>query len=62
MSVVYRDNEKGTSKITSILKIDKLPEMILNGGVGTAMTDQELLKNIKNSDIVKDLSWMGVSI
>jgi len=62
VSVVYRDNEKGTSKITSILKIDKLPEMILNGGVGTAMTDQELLKNIKNSDIVKDLSWMGVSI
>ena len=60
VSTVYREKEKGTSKIISLVDIDDFPEMLLSGGLGNAMIDDGLMRALKNGDSKKDYSWLGV--
>jgi predicted ATPase len=60
VSVVYRNREQGTSKITSFVDIDDFPAMLAAGGLGNAMLDESLINAIKNEDKEKDYSWLGV--
>ncbi|MBR1740478.1 MAG: AAA family ATPase [Lachnospiraceae bacterium] len=60
VSVVYREKEKGTSKITSFVDIEDFPNMLVSGGLGNAMIDESLLKTLKDEKKTKDYSWLGV--
>lgn len=60
VSVVYRDKERGTSKVTSFVDIDNFPAMLANGGLGNAMIDETLLNSLKSESKAKDYSWLGV--
>lgn len=60
VSVVYRDKERGTSKITSFVDIDNFPAMLASGGLGNAMIDETLLESLKSESKAKDYSWLGV--
>lgn len=60
VSVVYRDKERGTSKIKSFVDIDDFPAMLASGGLGNAMIDDSLLKSLKKTNEKKDYSWLGV--
>lgn len=60
VSVVYRDKERGTSKIKSFVDIDDFPAMLASGGLWNAMIDDSLLKSLKRTDEKKDYSWLGV--
>lgn len=60
VSVVYRDKERGTSKITSFVDIDNFPAMLASGGLGNAMIDETLLESLKSESKTKDYSWLGV--
>ena len=59
VSIVYRENEKGTSKIVSFVDIDTFPALLATGGLGNAMTDNRLLSTIKEKK-EKDYTWLGV--
>lgn len=60
VSVVYREKEKGTSKITSFVDIDNFPSMLATGGLGNAMIDESLMDALKNERNKKEYSWLGV--
>ncbi len=60
VSVVYREKDRGTSKIKSFIDIDDFPAMLAAGGLGTAMLDESLLVALKSSKREKDYSWLGV--
>lgn len=60
VSVVYRERERGTSKIISLVDIQNFPSVLAAGGLGNAMIDESLLKIIKNKQEKKDYSWLGV--
>lgn len=60
VSVVYRDKERGTSKIQSFIEIENFPVMLAAGGLGDAMIDESLLSALKQSKHTKDYSWLGV--
>lgn len=60
VSVVYRDTERGTSKIQSFIDIEDFPAMLAAGGLGDAMIDESLLLSLKQSNRTKDYSWLGV--
>ena len=60
VSVVYRDKERGTSKIKSFVDIDDFPAMLASGGLGNAMIDDSLLRSLKRINEKKDYSWLGV--
>lgn len=60
VSVVYREKEKGTSKITSFVDIDNFPAVLATGGLGNAMIDESLIDALKNKQHKKDYSWLGV--
>ena len=60
VSVVYRDTERGTSKIQSFIDIEDFPAMLAAGGLGDAMIDESLLLSLKQSKRTKDYSWLGV--
>lgn len=60
VSVVYREKERGTSKITSFVDIDHFPSMLASGGLGNAMIDESLVDALKNEKKTKDYSWLGV--
>ncbi len=60
VSVVYRDKEKGGSKIISFVDIDNFPAMLAAGGLGNAMIDESLLAALKEEKQKKDYSWLGV--
>lgn len=60
VSVVYRENEKGTSKFISFVDIDNFPSILAAGGLGTAMMDNRLITAIKEEKREKDYSWLGV--
>ena len=58
--MVYRDQERGTSKIQSFIEIENFPAMLAAGGLGDAMIDESLLSSLKQSKHTKDYSWLGV--
>lgn len=60
VSVVYREKEKGTSKITSFVDVDNFPAMLATGGLGNAMIDESLIDALKGEKHKKDYSWLGV--
>ena len=60
VSVVYRENEKGTSKFVSLVDIERYSEIFARGGLGNAMVDESLINLIKAPKIQKDYSWLGV--
>ena len=60
VSVIYREKEKGTSKIKSFVDIENFPAMLAAGGLGDAMIDDSLLSALKQSKHTKDYSWLGV--
>ncbi len=60
VSVVYRDKDRGTSKIKQFIDIENFPAMLAAGGLGTAMLDESLLDALKQSKQKKDYSWLGV--
>lgn len=60
VSVVYRDKDRGTSKIKSFIDIDDFQIMLTSGGLGDAMIDESLLNSLKQSKHTKDYSWLGV--
>lgn len=60
VSAVYRENEKGTSKIKAFIDIDDFPAMLAAGGLGDAMIDESLLKTLQQENQTKDFSWLGV--
>lgn len=60
VSVVYRDKEKGTSRIKSFVDIEDFPAMLAAGGLGDAMLDESLINSLKQSKHAKDYSWLGV--
>lgn len=60
VSVVYRDKDRGTSKIKSFIDIDDFQSMLTSGGLGDAMIDESLLNSLKQSKHTKDYSWLGV--
>lgn len=60
VSVVYREKDRGTSKIKPFIDIENFPAMLAAGGLGTAMLDETLLDALKQSKQKKDYSWLGV--
>lgn len=60
VSVVYREKERGTSKIRSFVEIEDFPAMLASGGLGNAMIDESLLVSLKKSKTAEDYSWLGV--
>lgn len=60
VSVIYREKERGTSKIKSFVDIENFPAMLAAGGLGDAMIDESLLSALKQSKHTKDYSWLGV--
>lgn len=60
VSVVYRDRDRGTSKIKSFIDIDNFPAMLASGGLGNAMIDESLLNSLKQPENEKDYSWLEV--
>lgn len=60
VSVVYRENEKGTSKFISFVDIDNFPSILAAGGLGNAMMDNRLITAIKEEKQETDYSWLGV--
>lgn len=60
VSVVYRDKEKGSSKIKPLVDIDNFPAVIASGGLGNAMIDERLLRALKQERTNKDYSWMDL--
>lgn len=61
VNILYRENDKGTSKFISASDLDMLTEFVMSGGLGKAMTDNRLLRSIKEGRDKKDLSWLEVS-
>lgn len=60
VSVVYRDRDRGTSKIKSFIDIDNFPAMLASGGLGNAMINESLLNSLKQPENEKDYSWLEV--
>lgn len=60
VSVIYREKERGTSKIKSFIDIENFPAMVAAGGLGDAMIDESLLSALKQPKHTKDYSWLGV--
>lgn len=60
VSVVYREKERGTSKIKSFVDIENFPAMLAAGGLGDAMIDESLLTALKQKKQIKDYSWLEV--
>ena len=60
VSVVYREKDRGTSKIKPFIDIENFPAMLAAGGLGTAMLDETLLDALKQTKQKKDYSWLGV--
>ena len=65
VSVIYREIEKGTSKIMPLTELQELPEVLVNGGVGRAMIDRKLIEVVKDSKKEKkkdDYSWLEITV
>lgn len=60
VSVVYRENEKGTSKFISFVDIDDFPAILASGGLGDAMIGNRLISAIKDGKEEINYSWLGV--
>lgn len=60
VSVVYRENERGTSKFVSFVDIEDFPAILASGGLGDAMINNHLISAIKNDRKENDYSWLGV--
>ena len=60
VSIVYRDKDRGTSKIQSFIDIENFAGMLAAGGLGDALIDESLLHSLKQSKQIKDYSWLGV--
>ena len=58
VSVVYRENVKGTSKFVPFVDIESYPTIFMRGGIGNAMIDEYLLNLIKGRRKKRDYSWM----
>lgn len=60
VSVVYRENERGTSKFIPFVDVDDFPAILASGGLGNAMIDNRLITSIKQGKEPMDYSWLGV--
>ena len=60
VSVVYRENERGTSKFIPFVDVDDFPAILASGGLGNAMIDNRLITSIKQEKEPMDYSWLGV--
>lgn len=60
VSVVYRENERGTSKFIPFIDVDEFPAILASGGLGNAMMDNRLITSIKQEKEPMDYSWLGV--
>lgn len=60
VSVVYREQKKGSSKFIPLADIERAPALFASGGLGDAMADDSLINMIKETWSVPDLSWLGV--
>ena len=60
VSVVYRENESGTSKFIPFVDVDEFPAILASGGLGNAMIDNRLITSIKQEKEPMDYSWLGV--
>lgn len=60
VSVVYREDEQGTSKFIPFVDIDDFPSILAAGGLGNAMIDNRLISAIKDDKEPVDYSWLGV--
>ena len=60
VSIVYRDKESGESLFIPLVDINKFQNIFVQGGLGDAMTDDSLIRLIKESEKVEDYSWLGV--
>lgn len=57
---MYRDKERGTSKIKSFVDIEDFPAMLASGGLGNAMIDDSLLKSLKKTNEKKTIHGWGI--
>lgn len=60
VSVVYREKDKGTSRIVPLVDVKQFAKALLGEGLGEAMADDTLLALIKNTNEKQDYSWLGV--
>lgn len=60
VSIVYRDKESGESLFIPLVDINKFQNIFVQGGLGDAMTDDSLIRLIKESEKAEDYSWLGV--
>ncbi|MDC7286792.1 ATP-binding protein [Blautia schinkii] len=60
VTIVYRDREKGTSKLVSFVDLKQYPDILIEGGVGSAMLNDTLTAVVKAPPKDVDYSWMGV--
>jgi AAA15 family ATPase/GTPase len=62
VSVVYRDKDKGHSKFSRLIDINKMPELFAKGCLGDALVDDSLIGAIKDvNPKPTDFSWMEES-
>lgn len=60
VSVIYRDKDRGTSKIKAFVDIENFAAMLAAGGLGDAMIDERLIDALKQPKQEKDYSWLEV--
>lgn len=60
VSVVYRDKAKGTSKFIPFVDIENYQDILITGGLGSAMINDTLVSKIKEERRETDYSWLGV--
>ncbi len=60
VSIVYRENEKGTSKFIPFVDVDNFVAILAAGGLGDAMVNNHLMSAIKDTKEDMDYSWLGV--
>lgn len=60
VSVVYRDKVNGTSKFIPFVDIKNYQDILITGGLGTAMTKDVLVEKLKSEQKKEDYSWLGM--
>lgn len=60
VSVVYRDKVNGTSKFIPFVDIKNYQDILITGGLGTAMTKDVLVEKLKSEQKEEDYSWLGM--
>lgn len=60
VSVVYRDKVNGTSKFIPFVDIKNYQDILITGGLGTAMIKDILVEKLKSEQKKEDYSWLGM--